>query len=249
MSSSWVTNAARNNAEWCDLVCRTHRVPGEFCQHSWINRNETPPFYPNLVTLDESKSTQQYEAIRELVEMDIPVEWAVKDSFSTLDLSSDGFRELLAGDWIRWPASSKMPEVYPSGVRWAKIADRKDLMQWERGWRGSATESEPLFLPSLIEDERIIIVGAFCEDTVVAGCIGNRSEDVVGISNIFGPDEKAKEFRSGCVAAILEWSKGLQLVGYESGQDLVAMKSLGFETVGQLKVWVKSISSNKTGTP
>jgi hypothetical protein len=240
MSSSLVTNAARNNAEWCDLVCRTHRVPGEFYQHSWINRHETPPFYPNLVTLDESKSTHQYEAVRELVEMDIPVEWAVKDSFSTLDLSSDGFRELLAGDWIRWPASSKMPEVYPSGVRWAKIADRKDLMQWERGWRGSATTSSdrlPMHPATTVSSQNaptIMILSSSIRDGKNSGSLS---------------DEKAKEFRSGCMAAILEWSKGLQLVGYESGQDLVAMKSLGFETVGQLKVWVKSISSNKTGAP
>ncbi len=249
LSSSWATKAARNNAEWCDLVCRTHGVLGEFCQHSWINRHKTPPFYPNLATLEGSKSTEQCETIRELVEMDIPVEWTVKDSFGTLNLSSDGFRELLNGEWIRWPASSKMPEAYTSGVRWAKVVDRKELTQWERGWRGTAAESQPLFLPALIEDERIIIVGAFREDAVVAGCIGNRSEDVVGISNIFGPDQRAKEFRSGCVAAILGWSKGLPLVGYESGLDLVAMNSLGFETVGQLKVWVRSISSSQTVNP
>jgi len=35
------------------------------------------------------------------------------------------------------------------------------------------------------------------------------------------------------------WSAGLSLVGWESGNDLVTMKSLGFESVGRLKVWLR----------
>ena len=31
--------AARNNAEWCDAVCRAHGNPGEFHDDIWLNRN------------------------------------------------------------------------------------------------------------------------------------------------------------------------------------------------------------------
>jgi len=39
--------AARNNAEWCDAVCRAHGNPGEFHDGIWLNRKPVPRFYPN----------------------------------------------------------------------------------------------------------------------------------------------------------------------------------------------------------
>ena len=43
--------AARNNAAWCDAVCRAYGAPGEFDDELWLTRRPAPPLYPNAVTL------------------------------------------------------------------------------------------------------------------------------------------------------------------------------------------------------
>ncbi|HEU4420982.1 MAG TPA: hypothetical protein VFR67_00395, partial [Pilimelia sp.] len=45
--------AARNNAEWCDLVCRTHGIDTELDHDAWVARRRSPPLYPDAVTLRE----------------------------------------------------------------------------------------------------------------------------------------------------------------------------------------------------
>jgi hypothetical protein len=35
-------HAARNNAEWCDLVCRTHAAVGTFGLHTWSTSVRSP---------------------------------------------------------------------------------------------------------------------------------------------------------------------------------------------------------------
>jgi hypothetical protein len=43
--------AARNNAFWCDAVCRAHGGDTMLTEHVWFNRVTSPPFYPNVDTL------------------------------------------------------------------------------------------------------------------------------------------------------------------------------------------------------
>jgi hypothetical protein len=38
--------AARNNALWCDAVCRAHDRPGEFHDTPWLTRLGALRFYP-----------------------------------------------------------------------------------------------------------------------------------------------------------------------------------------------------------
>ena len=50
MACSRVEQAARNNAVWCETICRVHGTPGEFHDTLWLNRHPVPRFYPNVVT-------------------------------------------------------------------------------------------------------------------------------------------------------------------------------------------------------
>ena len=50
MTCSRVEQAARNNAVWCETICRVHGTPGEFHDTLWLNRHPVPRFYPNVVT-------------------------------------------------------------------------------------------------------------------------------------------------------------------------------------------------------
>jgi len=38
-------------AEWCDALCRTHGIAGQFGMDFWSSSRRTPPYYPDAVTL------------------------------------------------------------------------------------------------------------------------------------------------------------------------------------------------------
>jgi hypothetical protein len=46
-----VAVAARNNAEWCDVVTRSHGARGRFDDDAWACPVRTPPHYPDAVIL------------------------------------------------------------------------------------------------------------------------------------------------------------------------------------------------------
>ncbi len=233
--------AVHNNAVWCDTVCRAHARPGEFRRGMWLNRYETPPFYPNAVTLSgPDDSATQLEHVRELLEAGIHGEWAVKDSFSALDLASLGFRLLFKATWLYRKASLPLSEGEDSEVRTIRIRTTNDLAQWERAWSGEpdlAQDEGRIFLPALLSDEDVAFIAVFEGESLVAGAIGNRTGDVVGVSNLFLPARDGERLRAYCVAGVMDAFPSLPLVGYDAGEDAVAMRGLGFEDVGPLRIW------------
>jgi hypothetical protein len=244
MHDERTAQAVYNNAVWCDTVSRAHGSPGEFLETIWLNRRETPRFYPNAVTLSEAESSAQLNQIRDLIEADLPGEWGVKDSFHALDLTPLGFRVLPSAEWIYRAASLPAPEVNLTSVRWARIDEATELAAWEAAWNGEPDTREApqprIFLPSLLEDANVAFFAAYNQQRIVAGAIANRTGDVVGISNIFLPEHDATHFRAACLASVMDAFPGLPLVGYESDNDLAEMRSLGFESVGPLRIWLKT---------
>jgi hypothetical protein len=67
--------------------------------------------------------------------------------------------------------------------------------------------------------------------------IANRTDTVVGLSNLFAPSEDSVAFWAGCVATAQATFPGLPLVGYESGVDLACAEAVGFEKLQSLRVW------------
>jgi hypothetical protein len=238
-----VLQAAQNNAVWCDTVCRIHGIPGEFHPRMWINRSTTPLFYPNAVTLTDGQDQDaQYAHIRDLMAARIPGAWAVKDSFAALDLAPLGFTLLFEAMWIHRPATAVRPPERNTDVRWECIRSPAELHAWERAWPGAPDEPATpapadLFRPALLADPEVLIVAAYREQQIVAGAIANRTGTVVGLSNVFVPDQGAATFWDGCVGMILDRFPDQALVGYESGQGLAQAKACGFAALQPLRVW------------
>jgi hypothetical protein len=230
--------AARNNAEWCDAVCRAHGNPGEFHDDIWLNRNPVPRFYPNVGTLAEP-SPRQLALIDELIAARLPSGWAVKDSFSMLDLESRGFRMLFDAEWIYLPVSrTKDIASARTSARWEVVRNDLALAEWESAWSRSAgdTSKDRIFL-SLLENKDVAVVAGFRDAYIVAGAIANRSDDVVGWSNFFAPEDEMLDCAAASLAKIGGIFRGLPIVGYEHGDDLRNARSLGFESIGPLRVW------------
>jgi hypothetical protein len=237
-----VAQAAYNNAVWCDTICRTHSAPGEFRPSIWLSRRATPRFYPNAVTLaDPHDQAAQLAGIRELLAAGIPGAWAVKDSFCTLDLTPLGFRLLFEATWIERPARSPRPEHDSTGAQWRNVRDPDELQAWEAAWSGTTDHTVPaparIFLPALLADPNVVLLAAYREQQIVAGAIANRSDEVVGLSNVFVPDQGAPAYWGEAVGVLIDMFPGLSIVGYEAGAELALAQSLGFEALHPLRVW------------
>jgi hypothetical protein len=85
--------AAANNAQWCDLVARSHGLPARCDDDAWTCGRRTPRFYPDAVTL-----VPDADAASVLARIDTSAGCSVKDSFGTLDLERRGFRALFEAE-------------------------------------------------------------------------------------------------------------------------------------------------------
>jgi hypothetical protein len=240
-----IAQAVRNNARWCDTIGRLHGRPGEFRAELWLNRAALPRFYPNAVTLTGAQAAAaQRSAIQELIAADVPGAWGVKDSFCALDLAAAGFRLLFEAGWLWRAATLPRPDSAIAGLEWSVIRDADALAEWETAWSGApdndAPSSQPrIFLPTLLADESIAVIAARQRDQIVAGAIANRTDAVVGISNVFTPEHDDQRCWTGCIAVALETFGDRPLVGYERGRALATARALGFEELGPLRVWLR----------
>lgn len=242
MTLSRVEQAAHNNARWCNTMCRAHDASGEFHQAAWLTRHPAPRFYPNLVTLSEQHVVTQLADVHGLLAAALPGNWGVKDSFCALNLRALAFELLFEAGWL-WRDPAQTPRHDPAGrIRWGRVHDGFELAKWEAAWSGNAANRSPrrhprLFVPSLLTDPDIAFLVAYDDGKIVAGAVANRTDDVVGLSNVFSPPEENVSFWTGCVATAQDTFPGMALVGYEHGPALAA-QAVGFELLQPLRVWV-----------
>ena len=208
-----IMSAVRNNAAWCDAMCRAHGIAGQADDDGWTWPVRTPPYYPDAVTLRPSATTAAL-----LARIDSGPGCSIKDSFATLDPA--GFTVIIEASWMYRPPAPARGDVW-SGV------SASELPEWERAW------GEPLglFVPALLAHAQFL--AARRDGRIAAGAILNRTGAVVGISNVFGGDWAAP------VATAGRMYPNLPLVGYAAGDDLAAARSQGFEPIGSLRVWMR----------
>jgi hypothetical protein len=237
-----VTLAVQNNAAWCDVMLRAHGCRTSFGQHLWSSPDPAPCYYPNAITLSGSEGVEQQRvSLRQLLQQakDPERPLAIKDSFNTLALESDGCSRLFTADWLYRPSREADAAPIQTDVHWTRPASAEALLAWEQAW-GGPDHPGGLFPASLLTAPPVTVLAAYRRERVVAGCIVYRSPTALGYTNMFLPDMDRASFRAACVAAIARLSPDLPIVGYESGADLEAMRACGFETTGSLQVWLSA---------
>ena len=228
-----------NNAEWCDIVCGAHGLPGTFTPDIWVQPRVGPPYYSNAITLSRSGLGQQYAAIARLGDA-LPQGFSVKDAFDCLDLTTSGFRILFDAQWV-WLDRSLLTLPATDRSCWSQVETEYELVRWEAAWAaaGSPTTSR-VFMPTLLTGSSLAFFRAEHDGQIVAGCVANRSRPrVVGFSNFFAPDSDRSRYRSEAVSMVADFDKGAPLVGYDRGAELVGLQALGFRSVGSLRVWLR----------
>jgi hypothetical protein len=222
MSLPTVADAARNNAEWCDVMCRAHGPAGSFGTGAWSTATRSPLYYPDAVTLTAQASADEILAV-----VDANPGCSVKDSYATLDLTGHGFHVLFAAEWIGRSGGGSAAEVWP------RVAGKDALRDWESAWAHPDAPTQ-LFLPALLGHPNVLVVG-----DESGGAVLNRSANAVGVSNLFDRTGDVDAAWHAALAAANACFPGIPVVGYESGDDLATARRHDFVTLGALRVWMK----------
>ncbi|MGW2487566.1 hypothetical protein ACWCV9_10135 [Streptomyces sp. NPDC001606] len=226
-----VLAAARNNAEWCAAMSRSHGLAGEFGPQAWTAPARTPLYYPDAVTLVPGADPA---ALAARIDTTAPGA-SVKDSFADLDLSGAGFDVLFEAQWIHRPAGA--PAAAPD-LTWTVADDPDTLRAWALAWDDGDGDAD-LFRPELLDDPAtFVLAGRSPDGRVAAGAVASRSDRVVGISNVFAADGGPDAAWPGVLETVHRLFPALPLVGYEHGENLAAALRHGFEPVGPLRVWL-----------
>lgn len=212
-----VVEAARNNAEWCNSFCRSCGVEAAFTNDVWATVERPPPFYPDVVTLRAG-----VEPLEVVAHAQPGAGYSVKDSFADLELSALGFDVLFMADWL---AGANVASEETRG--WSPVTDESGLREWSTAWGDGEA-----FHSALPGDPAVSVLACRVGGSVVAGAVANRSETVIGISNLFGAD--AWSGTAGCARRVFG---DLPIVGYTTTDGLEAARRVGLEPIGGLRVW------------
>ena len=226
--------AARNNADWCASVCRSHGLSSSFGEMAWSSARRTPPNYPDAVTLHPNAVPTDF---RPEIDTTSPG-CSIKDSFAALDLTSDGFTVLFTAQWIHRPAGRVVPNTSVLGTK--QVRTPAELREWSSA-RPRGDEIPDLFRPTLLEDPSVVVLAVRDGQDFHGGFALNRSSGVVGLSNLFAADgTHMLALWSAAVTAAAEHFPGLPIVGYEHGDDLAPALASGFTVLGALRVWIQN---------
>ena len=226
MSKEIMRSAVRNNADWCELVAASHSVPNTRHEKVWRASGSMPPFYPNVVTLQEGITKEQVSEIAG----SLPEQCGWKDSFADLDLTDFGFGIKFEAQWYglsEWNYAQLLSEPVH------EVSSVENLQDWIAAW-GETPDDHSIFREDLLEP-RVRFLFHRHADEIDSGLITNLSDDVVGISNSFGQPQGIFQ----CIRTAFEASNGRPLVGYGSRDDLRTLSKLGFVGLGKLRVWVR----------
>jgi hypothetical protein len=226
-----VRAAARNNAEWCAAMSRSHGLAGAFGAEAWAAPARTPLYYPDAVTLVPGADLGALVARIDTVAPGA----TIKDSFADLDLTEAGFQVLFEAQWIHRPASA--PALAPDRA-WEVAGDPDTLRAWALAWDNGDGNAD-LIRPELLDDPAtFVLAGRSADGRVAAGAVASRSDQVVGISNVFARDGGPDTAWPVVLGAVHGLFPTLPVVGYEHGDGLAAAMRHGFEPIGPLRIWL-----------
>jgi hypothetical protein len=218
--------AARNNADWCNTVCRLHGLDVHLDEALWWTTTRSPDFYPDAVTLAPAVSPDEV-----LSRVDASAGCSVKDSFAALDLEPAGFHVLFEAQWIgRHPDDTAAPARLP----WRPVLDAGELAAWS-----TAHGEADALLATLLDQPDVRLFLAADGEVVRGGLALNRSASAVGVSNLFVEGVDPALVWSDVAALAAQTFPGLPIVGYEAADDLAHAEQAGFARLGPLRIWIR----------
>lgn len=202
----------------------------------WYTLEQTPPLYSNIVTLSPDWRPDRlfHDANFGFISTGWD-RWSVKDSFGVLDLTGHRFFKLFDAKWMYLDISKFKPSG-STDLKYEIVKTAGDLEKWRLAWNANEELGKSIFSDEMLEDPDIWFVAGSEGDSIVSGCLVNASDDVLGVSNFFAPDDSVDHW-SGMIEFIRDRIRSADIVGYE--REIEKLQGLGFDSPGNLSVWVK----------
>ncbi len=235
-----IQQAIYNNNGLYEAIFANHQI--KFKQTDFIRYSleQTPPLYSNLVTISKDwKPDDIFGNIDIRYENEKWDEWSVKDSFGVLDLSEYGFTKLFEAQWIYLEAEKFKPYGTNGSLHYEIVTTENVLSAWRIAWDSDEQLGKEIFNPKLLNNPKVYFVAGYDGKQIVSGCFVNRTDNILGISNFFAPD-KDNKYWSETISFIFGSIGQRNIVGYERNELTDKLQRLGFETIGDLTVWLKS---------
>jgi hypothetical protein len=169
---------------------------------------------------------------------------AVCDSWQTIDLAQAGFRDWRHEPWFLCTASEPAGDETPPELDIVRVTTAKEVEEVEavsvRGFENEAATIEPgtLHPPAILEDPRMVLWLGRVDGKPVGAAMSYRTDDTVGI---FGVTTIASVRRRGYGTALTRAAmlvdSGLPSVLAPSPEGEGVYRRLGFERVGELRIW------------
>jgi hypothetical protein len=221
--------AVRDNAEWCDLVCRTHGLVAFGGERVWSCPVRTPALYPDAITLRPGVRADEV-----LADIDTAPGCSVKDSYADVELGSLGFRVLVNATWLWHTRTHGGARPAPQG--WSIITGAVEFGEWERAWRADGPGG--VLLPALVDAPNVDVLARLVDGEIVAGCVVHHTDTAIGLSNVFALALASQTYAELVEVLGSRWPER-PVVGYEHGPKLQLATDVGFEPIGDLRIWVR----------
>lgn len=231
--------AIHNNNGLYEAVFSGHNIKFQRTDAIWYSLEKTPPLYSNLVTIAQDwRPDDIFSDIELNYERAAWEEWSIKDSFGVLALSAYGFAKLFAAQWIYLAAADFSPAGAQEKLRYELADNEAALAAWRIAWDADEQLGQEIFARDLLHNPRVRFVAGYKGERIVSGCLVNRTDDVLGISNFFAPGQEMR-YWSDMIGFIFASIACLDIVGYERPEVAQGLREIGFEPIGNLTVWLK----------
>ncbi|WP_432489543.1 hypothetical protein [Kineococcus sp. SYSU DK018] len=215
---------------WCEDLCALHGVGSVISRGLWNAAGTPPPLHPDAVVVEPGVTAERVEE-----RLTGREHAGVKDSFATLDLSSAGLQLLFSATWIhRRPAAAPVHAADDAGGnRWTLVRTEEQLAEWT-----ALHDTTAVLLPALLQRGHFAVLAREVEGRIVAGAVARLGSGAVDVSNTYAVEGHRLDWTelADAVAALFP---ARPLVGYQRGADLQAALAGGFESVGDLRVWIR----------
>jgi hypothetical protein len=169
---------------------------------------------------------------------------AVCDSWQTIDLEQSGFRDWRHEPWFFCPSPESAGGQKPPELEIVRVATAQEVGELEavsvRGFENEAATIEPgtLHPPAILGEPRMVLWLGRVEGRPVGAAMSYRTDEAVGI---FGVTTIASMRRRGYGSALTRAAmlvhSGLPSVLAPSPEGEGVYRRLGFEHVGELRIW------------
>ena len=231
--------AILNNNDLYEAVFKPHKINFDGNDKIRYSLEKVPPLYSNLVTISQDwKPDEIFKTINENFKNENWKEWSIKDSFGVLDLTKYDFEKLFDASWIYLESINFKPIQNSLKIRFEIIENEKTLQDWRKVWDENKELGKQIFQSEMLNDSSVFFLAGYRDEKIITGCLINKTENVLGISNFFSPEPKI-EYWSEIIRFIYESVKIADIVGYEREDFVEKLQPLGFEAIGDLTVWLR----------